>query len=218
MSSERSGRIKRLIGGVYSATAKRVYEPVVVQRAFPLFGGDLHGTALEQGRRAVAQAGGEPILDLPVGTGFFTTKIAGAHQGLLVGADIAWGMVAKTAEVAAAADLDGLFPLQCDAHHLPFETGSFAAVLCHNGLQVMPGLTRSLAELARVLAPGGMLYVTVLTLPVGRLLPHRSAGHLPTVLRSGLDVAEAISEAGLFITTLDRERFATAIEAVKPAG
>jgi hypothetical protein len=36
------------------------------------------------------------------------------------------------------------------------------------------------------------------------------------MLRSGMDVAEEISRAGIYVTSIQHERFATLIEAVKP--
>jgi SAM-dependent methyltransferase len=209
-------RAKRMIGKIYSATAEKLYEPIVVRRAFPLFGGNLPELAVEQGRRAVAGASGGPILDMPVGTGFFTSQIAGDHDGLLVGCDIAWGMVEQTMRAARSKQLSGLAAVQGDAHSLPFDDGCFRAIVCHNGLQVMPGLSASIREMARVLAPGGTLYATVITVALGRLLPRRGAAHLPTLLRSGFDVADELSEAGLYVTSIDHERFATLLEAVKP--
>ncbi len=207
---------KRAVAAIYSKTAARLYEPIVVKRAFPLFGGDLNSLALEQGRAAVAAAKGGAILDMPIGTAYFTTRIAELHEGLIVGADIAWGMVAETQRRALAARASNLAPVQADAHRLPFADASFAAVLCTNGLQVIPGLAPSVAELARVLAPNGTLYVSVVTMPLSAALPRRAAAHLPTVLLSGADVARALTVASLYVRDIRRSRFATLIEAVKP--
>jgi SAM-dependent methyltransferase len=208
---------KRIIGGIYSYAAEKLYEPIVVQRAFPFFGGRLNELALEQGRRAVDAAGGGPILDMPVGTAYFTVEAAARHGGLVVGADIAAGMVQQAASAAAGRGLDNLAAVQADAHHLPFKDGSFSAILCTNGLQVMPGLTESVNEMARVLAPGGTLYASVVTLPLSRLMPTGASAKLPTMMRSGLDVAEEFSKAGIYVTKVRHERLATLIEALKPA-
>ncbi len=210
-----SGRAQNLITKIYSYTADKLYEPIVVRRAFPLLGGDLHDVVEEQGRRAVAAADGRPILDVPIGTAFYTVSMAADHDGLIVGADIAEGMVRRAKKVATDAAADGLVNVLADVHELPFATDSFGAVMCTNGLQVIPGLHGSADEIARVLAPGGMLYCTVITLPASRLVG--AAGRrLPTMLRSGLDVAEAFMGAGLHVTAIDRQRLATSIEALKP--
>ena len=47
-----------------------------------------------------------------------------------------------------------------DAREIPFEDGSFDAVVANNMLYHVPDLPRALSEVARVLAPGGSLYAT----------------------------------------------------------
>jgi ubiquinone/menaquinone biosynthesis C-methylase UbiE len=46
---------------------------------------------------------------------------------------------------------------QADAHQLPFGDGSFDTVVCTFGLCAIPDHTRAIAEMARVLRPGGCL-------------------------------------------------------------
>ena len=208
--------MKRLIGGVYSVMAKRLYEPIVVRRAFPLFGGDLQTPVLAQGRRAAEIAAGRPILDMPVGTAFFTIETARQHPGLIVGADIARGMVAEAKARAGRAAIANLATVQADAHALPFGDGTFAAILCTNGLHVIPDLGRALDEMSRVLAPDGVLYASVVHLPVGALLPGPAAAHLPALLSARRDLTGAFGAAGLSVTSVARQRLATLVEARKP--
>jgi SAM-dependent methyltransferase len=208
--------MKRLIGGVYSVMAKRLYEPIVVKRAFPLFGGDLQTPVLAQGRRAAEIAAARPILDMPVGTAFFTIETARKHPGLIVGADIARGMVTEAKARAGRAGIANLATTQADAHNLPFGDGTFAAILCTNGLQVIPGLGRALDEMSRLLAPGGILYASVVHLPVGALVPGAAAAHLPTLLSSRRSLTGAFGAAGLRVTSVERQRLATLVEALKP--
>jgi SAM-dependent methyltransferase len=208
--------MKRLIGGIYSVMAKRLYEPIVVRRAFPLFGGDLNAAVLAQGRRAAEIAAGRPVLDMPVGTAFFTIETAKQHSGLVVGADIARGMVAEARARAGSAGISNLATVQADAHHLPFGDGAFAAILCTNGLQVIPGLGRALDEMSRVLAPDGALFASVVHLPVGALVPGAAAEHLPALLSSRRSLAGAFEGAGLRVTSVARQRLATLVEARKP--
>jgi ubiquinone/menaquinone biosynthesis C-methylase UbiE len=209
------GRAQRAIGALYSWAADKFYEPVVVKRAFRVFGGDLNNLVLRQGARAVDAAGGAPILDVPVGTAYFTTQIARRHNGVIVGADYAWGMVAKAVRAAHIAGASNLAPVQADIHRLPFADGSFGAVMCANGLQVIPGLRGAVSELARVLAPRGVLLVSVLVAPIGAALPSSVESKLPTVLRSGASIAGEISGAGLTVVSFRRERLAYLMEATK---
>jgi ubiquinone/menaquinone biosynthesis C-methylase UbiE len=208
--------MKRLIGGIYSVMAKRLYEPIVVRRAFPLFGGDLQTPVLAQGLRAAEIAAGRPILDMPVGTAFFTIETAREHPGLVVGADIAAGMVAEAKTRADSGGIANLATVQADAHDLPFGDETFAAILCTNGLQVIPGLGRALDEMSRVLAADGVLFASVVHLPVGALFPGSAAAHLPTLLSSQRSLTRAFEAAGLRVASVARQRLATFVEARKP--
>lgn len=209
--------LRRLIGDVYSWAADKLYEPVIVEGAFPLLGGDLDGAVTEQGRRAVESAGGRPILDVPVGTAHFTVRTASAHTGLVVGADLADGMVREARRAAVAAGVQGLSLVRSDICSLPFKRNAFGAILCTNGLQVIPGLQPAVGELARVLAPGARLYVSVITVPLGMLLPPGFALRLPTLLKSKREIIDALVGAGLSVTSVTTQRLALFIEALKPA-
>ena len=208
--------VKRTISDLYSWSAERVYEPLVVQRSFPLLGGNLHEVVLKQGARAVDDAKGRPILDMPVGTGFFTVPTAARHDGLMVGVDLASGMVRRARRAGTEAGLSNLFAVQSDAHHLPFRDGAFGAILCTNGLQVIPGLEEAVGELARVLAPGASLYTSVITVPVAALLPAAAGRRLPTVMKSRRELIDALTGVGLSLRSVRGQRFATLIEAIKP--
>lgn len=208
--------IKRFIGSAYSFAADRFYDPVVVNGGFKLFGGNLNALAINQGRRAVEVAEGGPILDMPVGTAYFTTKMARRHEGLVVGSDIASGMVERSMEVAAETSTRNLACVQADAHALPFPDDTFPAVMCTNGLQVIPGLVPTIEELARVTKPGGHLFISVLTLPAPRVVRASRRDKLPTIMLSGSDIAAVVERRGLEVMDLRTERLATLIEARKP--
>lgn len=198
---------KRLIGGIYSWAADKIYEPLVVNGAFKVFGGDLHARVAEQGRAAVRIAEGRPILDLPVGTATFTIPIAREHGGVVVGADLAAGMVQQAQRAGRYAGASNLSCVQADAHHLPFRDATFGAIMCTNGLQVMPGLIQTLKELRRVLADDGMLYVSVVSMPVS---PRAGA---PTLFMSRAQLQRAFGRAGFAATNRMDQRLATFIQA-----
>ncbi|HYP23373.1 MAG TPA: methyltransferase domain-containing protein [Actinomycetota bacterium] len=202
------GRGQKLIAGIYSRAAHRLYDPLVVHGSFKLLsGGRLHDLVAEQGRRAVSAADGGPILDVPVGTAYFTKAVARAHPGLVVGVDIAEGMVQESRDLAAREGLSNLSVVQASIHELPFPDGTFPAILCTNGLQVMPNLEGAVGELARVLAPGGTLFVSVVGVPL------RSKS-LPTAFATR-NVSDALRGVGLRRTRFLRLRLATIICARK---
>ena len=201
---------------IYSAAAANLYDRVIVRGAFPLFGGHMPELVIEQGRAAAAEAGDMPILDMPVGTAIFAAQTALLHRGLVAGVDIAGGMVAKAKQAADDHGAANLSVVQADAHHLPFADGSFGAVVTSNGLQVIPGAEAALAELVRVLAPGKKLFLSVVTMPVGTMLPRASSGRLPVVLSSGAGIVDVLINSGLSVASVQRERLALLVEAVKP--
>ena len=206
---------KKIVGGIYSYAADKLYEPVVVKTAFPLLGGNLNDLVAQQGRRAVIAARGGRILDMPVGTAYFTIEIARDHPGIVVGADIAAGMVREARRAAGAVGVGNVLVVQADAHRLPFGDGTFPAVMCTNGLQVIPDLERAVAELARVVAPGGSLFVSLITAPVGALLPADLGDRVPTLLRSQAGVERVLRRSGFRVVTRQRRRLAFLFDAVK---
>jgi ubiquinone/menaquinone biosynthesis C-methylase UbiE len=195
-------RAKKIIAGIYSAAAEKLYDPLVVRGTFRALGGDLNALVLAQGQRALELARGGPILDLPVGTGFFTQEMSKRYEGLVVGSDIAWGMVRE-------ADKRGVTVVQADAHRLPYPDGAFKVVLCSNGLQVMPGLDETLQELERVLADDGTLLASVVNLP---MIP---SDHVPTMFMSRRTLMEHVTGAGFGAISAQLVRLATVIEARK---
>jgi SAM-dependent methyltransferase len=205
--------IKRGVGAIYSWAADSVYDRVVVGGAFRVLGGNFNGALTMLARRAGQEAAGGPILDMPVGTAVFTVSAAETSEGVVVGCDIAEGMTEKTTEVALEKRLDNLVAVRADAHRLPFEDGSFPVVMCFNGLQVIPDLDRTVAELVRVLAPGGRLYIAAVSLAVSSVMPERIARRLPNALSSHHETTRALSRAGIHGTVAQLYRMGYVIEA-----
>jgi ubiquinone/menaquinone biosynthesis C-methylase UbiE len=214
VTAERSV-LKRAIAGIYSYAADRLYEPIVVRRAFPLLGGDLHDAVFDQGRRASRVARGRAILDMPVGTGFFAVEVARRHDSVVVGTDIARGMVVEARAAAGRHGAANLFVVQADAHALPFPDEAFGSVLCTNGLQVIPGLMTTLRELRRVLRRDGTLFATLISAPLSAALPRAASRHVPALLRSRRDVLKAFDDAGFRVVGEGRRRLALILEAVR---
>jgi ubiquinone/menaquinone biosynthesis C-methylase UbiE len=104
---------------------------------------------------------GAPVLDLGCGVGRCTTALI--RRGLAVTAtDTVSGMLERTRRQVVRATPDGRLALaRCDAHRLPFGSESFALVI---SLGVLPWLHSpgvALAEMARVVQPGGAVIANV---------------------------------------------------------
>lgn len=108
------------------------------------------------GRAVAAVAGpGACVLELGIGTGRIALPAVAAGCRV-VGIDIAREMLAVAAGRAQAAGLP-LALLQADAQRLPFPAGAFTAALAVHVLHLLADWRQGLAELRRVLAPGGAI-------------------------------------------------------------
>ena len=109
--------------------------------------------------RIKAEHGDRPvrILDVGCGTGVFAAKIREAlPNAQVVGIDLVAGMLAKGSSrwKQHAAEV---FPVQADSERLPFARGAFDVVTCANSFHHYPHQDRAVAEMRRVLRPGGRL-------------------------------------------------------------
>jgi SAM-dependent methyltransferase len=93
-----------------------------------------------------------PILDVGCGVGKLGEALErlGRSRGNLVGTDV-HGKLLEEVRVGYA----GL--VEADVHRLPFKDGAFAAAITTNALHHFPEPTVAMAEIARVLQPGGTL-------------------------------------------------------------
>lgn len=100
-------------------------------------------------------SGDETILDVGCGNGRYLGALQGRrHRGLVCGADLSIGML-HSAQSAAGDD-----PLLVgDAQALPFADAAFDAVLAMHMLYHVPDRAVAIAELRRVLRPGGVALV-----------------------------------------------------------
>ncbi len=126
-----------------------------------------------RGLVAFARAhGGERVLDVATGTADVAIEFARRTRvGHVVGVDPSTGMLEVGCGKVAALDLDGRVTLtEGDALALPFDDGAFHVVSIAFGLRNLPDYERGVAEMARVLAPGGRLVVLEFLPPRGAAL------------------------------------------------
>lgn len=127
-------------------------------------------------RRRAAASLGElpegPILDLCGGTGDLTVELARRYPDRrLVCADFATRMLRLAdAKFERAGLADRCETVTADARELPFEDDRFAAVTIAFGLRNLDDRERGLAEMRRVLRPGGRLAVLEFSRPTAPVI------------------------------------------------
>lgn len=97
---------------------------------------------------------GQAVLDVGCGLADVLIDLAGAHPLRTVGVDVSASMLEQAAADARAAGAD-VELCQADAGALPFGDATFAAVRCERTLQWVGDPAAALAEIVRVLRPGG---------------------------------------------------------------
>jgi ubiquinone/menaquinone biosynthesis C-methylase UbiE len=108
-------------------------------------------------RLAEELAGRGRILEVGVGTGLVALPLAAAGVPM-IGLDLSARMLGKLVEKAGGTPP---FPLvRADATSLPFADRSVGGAVLRHVLHLVPGWRAVVAELARVIVPGGVVLVT----------------------------------------------------------
>ena len=101
---------------------------------------------------------GEQILEIGPGTGYYTLDVAAAIvPGRLAVLDLQQEMLDHTMQQAERRALRNVDPTQGNALTLPYDDESFDGAFLVTTLGEIPDQDAALAELARVLKPGGRL-------------------------------------------------------------
>jgi ubiquinone/menaquinone biosynthesis C-methylase UbiE len=156
--------------------------------------------------------GRSPILDLGTGTAQIPIELCRQHPGAsVVGVDLAAHMLAVGRANVTRAGLDGRIRLErCDAKGLPFPDGAFPAVMSNSIVHHIPEPRAVLAEMVRVLAPGGALFVRDLLRPrdeaeLHSLVDQHAAGandHQRRMFAESLHAALSLAELRALIAEL----------------
>ncbi len=97
------------------------------------------------------------LLDVGCGTGVFAARVREAMPNATVwGIDLVAGMIRQGAP-RWRSHAEHVQAIQADSEHLPFDSGSFDVVTCSNSFHHYPRQERAVAEMRRVLKPGGRL-------------------------------------------------------------
>jgi SAM-dependent methyltransferase len=179
--------------------------------------------------RVAGAVGRGRALDLGCGTGVITVSLA--ERGFdVVGVDHSPDMLAIAEQKLANRNLEGTHELMtADVRNLPFAADEFDCVTCQGLLHHLEDIRPCIAELVRVLKPGGCFYVSepcVNATPLKqigasvwhRLRPPSEADQVevPKSVEAPIDPNElqaALADAGLafetlFLTHLEPLRFA----------
>lgn len=117
------------------------------------------------------------ILDLGCGTGEITRRLASRYpQARIEGVDILEGNLALARRDSASFG-DRIHYEQGDAFSLKYDAAAFDLVVCRHMSQAVPDFPLVLAEITRVLRPGGWLHL--LSEDYGML-------HMPVIERDGV--------------------------------
>jgi arsenite methyltransferase len=206
-----------LADGDPKACCAAIYEHPVVRW---LLGGDLHPGGEAATRRALDLLGrgpGDRLLDVASGAGTSALLAAREFGCVVAGVDYGEESVRSAQRAADAAGLcDRVGFVVGDAESLPFADGEFDAVLCECSLCTFPDQRRAVAEMRRVLRPGGRLALSDAVVDRPRL-PNELDGVLATIAcvggaRSREGYEELLADAGLrLIATESRDDDAAAL-------
>jgi len=123
-------------------------------------------------RKAVKRLGlqpGQRVLEVSVGTGTNLALIARriGSAGRIVGLDISRGMLGVCQSKMGAHRVTGDL-IEGEAGHLPFPDGAFDAVFHHGGIAEFGDRGAAIAEMYRVVRPGGRVVVCDVGVPADR--------------------------------------------------
>ncbi|MFP9099952.1 bifunctional demethylmenaquinone methyltransferase/2-methoxy-6-polyprenyl-1,4-benzoquinol methylase UbiE [Flavobacterium sp. RHBU_24] len=106
------------------------------------------------------------ILDIATGTGDLAILMAQTNAPQIIGADISEGMMEVGRKKVAEKGLESRVTLQYgDSENLPFEDNYFDAITVAFGIRNFETLEKGLAEILRVLKPGGIFVILETSVP-----------------------------------------------------
>jgi demethylmenaquinone methyltransferase/2-methoxy-6-polyprenyl-1,4-benzoquinol methylase len=147
--------------------------------------------------RLADPAPGRPALDLCCGTGDQALELARLRRGPVLGIDFSPPMLHLAREKARRAGLSNVVSfLEADALRLPFRDGAFSCAATAFSLRNVADVSTFLAEMRRVVAPGGRVVtlellgprrVGGLLAPLGRLYLRRLVPALGALIAGDAD-------------------------------
>jgi SAM-dependent methyltransferase len=164
MRVERHWRHHRLTPAIYDFVVER--EPLARLGGRVLWGADvrsLYASFAEAGRLPAGAA----VLDVPCGGGLAFRGVPRGADLRYVAADLSPVMLRRARAEAGRRGLPAVFA-QLSVERLPFPPGTFDLCVTYNGLHCLPDPASAVAEMARVLRPGGVLRGSAVVTGAGR--------------------------------------------------
>jgi SAM-dependent methyltransferase len=137
---------------VFAGTIPKLYETYMVPLIFEPYATDL---AARLASRTPSR-----VLEIAAGTGVVTRAMVDVlpEQVTIVATDLNPAMLEQAALAGTRRPVEWR---QADAMQLPFEDGTFDAVVCQFGAMFFPDKAKAFAEVRRVLKPGGVFMFNV---------------------------------------------------------
>lgn len=159
--SRESGEFAEQVNRMFDRVAKR-YDLLN-----SLMTAGLHHAWRVRAADRAAIAAGDAVLDVCCGTGDLSFELAErvAPGGSVVGCDFSEPMLDLAREKAAERGVEGVRFEWADGLELPYDEGRFDAVTVGFGLRNFADHDRGIAEMARVLKPGGRAMILEFTEP-----------------------------------------------------
>lgn len=142
----------RDIDKVFTGSIAELYESHLVPLIFEPYAADL---AQRLRQRALTR-----VLEVACGTGVVTRALTSVLPSTVdvVATDLSQGMLDQAAARMPSRPVTWR---QADAMQLPFDEGTFDAVVCQFGVMFFPDKAKAFAEARRVLRPGGVFLFNV---------------------------------------------------------
>jgi ubiquinone/menaquinone biosynthesis C-methylase UbiE len=148
-------RSERVTAAIYDAGVK--HDSVARIGAWAMWGADMRPMFADVARLAEAPIGAS-VLDIPCGGGFALRGLRPGQAVHYVAADISPYMLGQARREAARRGVqDAIEFVEADVTALQFADNSFELCVTYNGLHCLSDPHAALAELTRVLKPGGTL-------------------------------------------------------------
>jgi ubiquinone/menaquinone biosynthesis C-methylase UbiE len=104
------------------------------------------------------------VLDIATGTGHTAFALA-PHVRSIIGTDLTPEMLAEAERLRAARSISNVTFRVADVHRLPFENEAFQLITCRRAAHHFSDIRGALAEMRRVLRPGGRLVIDDRSVP-----------------------------------------------------